>query len=129
MMMDVLDSELLRDIAEDAEAAFWEAVVRRFPRATRGDSSGLGTIARAAIREWINYNVDIPQGYRFSLRRDVNRSPGVVARQGMTGTVTLVQDEDGLIVAKMDADSPIELVWDTGVVAFLDETIPLDSGP
>lgn len=52
----------IKQLTEDALAAFWEHVVRTFPEAKTGDLSPLTTLnltraAEAALREWIDSNV------------------------------------------------------------------------
>jgi hypothetical protein len=52
----------LRDIAQEAEIAFWEVLVKRFPQAKTGDLSidrtiRLAITAQNAIEEWIENNV------------------------------------------------------------------------
>lgn len=131
-----LDKALTDDIVQEATFAFWDVVAKRLPLAHTGDLSigmtiEFDLIAKSAVVEWVNNSVDIPVGYRFALRRDVDRFPNFVAKQGMTGTVT-VAHEDGLITAKMDNHIPgaeewrNELWWDHGSAAFLDDTVPLD---
>ena len=49
-------------LAQEALDAFWEVIVKHFPRATTGDLSIARTVALdqaadAAIREWIENNV------------------------------------------------------------------------
>jgi hypothetical protein len=49
-------------MTEEALAAFWQVIVRHFPRATTGDLSVARTVALdqaaiAAIKEWIENNV------------------------------------------------------------------------
>jgi hypothetical protein len=57
-----IDEALLRSVTDDAEQAFWQAVLERFPQAKSGDLSPLTTVrltiaAENAIEEWIHYNV------------------------------------------------------------------------
>ncbi len=52
----------IESLAREAEDAFWQVVVKRFPTATGGDFSPEGTLAfetaiEAAIKEWISNNV------------------------------------------------------------------------
>ena len=52
----------LRDITQEAELAFWEVLVKRFPQAQTGDLSidrtiRLSIAAQDAVEEWIENNV------------------------------------------------------------------------
>ncbi len=52
----------LRTLAQEAEDAFWQVVVRHYPEAKTGDLSPLTALrlqqaAEAAIAEWIGENV------------------------------------------------------------------------
>jgi len=52
----------IRDIVNEAEAAFWEVVLKHFPQAEKGDLSIDRTIrltiaAQEAIEEWVENNV------------------------------------------------------------------------
>jgi hypothetical protein len=52
----------LREITQEAEFAFWEVLVSRFPQAETGDLSVDRTIrltlaAQDAVQEWIENNV------------------------------------------------------------------------
>ena len=56
------DPKELEDSIREAEDAFWEVIVKRFPTAKSGDLSPETTIAftfagEAAVREWIWANV------------------------------------------------------------------------
>jgi hypothetical protein len=53
---------LLRSLADEAQEAFWQVIVQRYPEATTGDLSPLTTVrlqdaAENAIGEWIHANV------------------------------------------------------------------------
>lgn len=92
-------------VTDEALGAFWQIIVLHYPQATSGDLSPersvkLQLAAQAAVGEWIENNVPIPTGYRFALNQDVDRFPDFIARQGMTGTVKLVDDHG--IWARMD---------------------------
>jgi hypothetical protein len=54
----------LRDITQEAELAFWDVLVKRFPQAQTGDLSVDRTIrlsiaAQEAVEEWVDNNVPI----------------------------------------------------------------------
>jgi hypothetical protein len=73
-------------------------------------------------------HVQIQPGYRFRLRRDIDRFPDFLVREGATGTVTEVT-EDGVIVALMDRHIHGAEEWDNHVwwdSGFLDDTLPLN---
>ena len=59
------DESRLRDALEEAETAFWDTIVAKYPEAESGDlspacSSALATAQRAAGTEWLELNADAP---------------------------------------------------------------------
>lgn len=57
----------LRKLADEAEQAFWEVVVRHYPQAEKGDLSIDNTVrftlaAQDAIEEWLENNVPAKAG-------------------------------------------------------------------
>jgi len=61
----------LRDITQEAECAFWEVLVKRFPQAQTGDLSidrtiRLSIAAQEAVEEWIENNVTTATSYLVS---------------------------------------------------------------
>jgi hypothetical protein len=57
----------IKSLAQEAEDAFWQVIVKRFPQATTGDLSIDRTIrlrlaAEEAIEEWIRNNVTDQEG-------------------------------------------------------------------
>jgi hypothetical protein len=137
----------LHELTERAMNAFWQVIADRFPQATTGDLSidrtvRLHVAVEEAVREWINNNavpddpdeqpgvphVHIRPGYRFMLRRDVDRFPDFLVRKGATGTV--VRARNGAVIALMDQIIQGAEEWDNHVFwerDFLDDTLPLDS--
>jgi hypothetical protein len=71
----------------------------------------------------------VKTGYRFSLRRAVDRFPDFCADVGMTGTVTAVMTSSSVIAGKMDQPIPGARSWDNEIYwdsteAFLQDTEP-----
>ena len=61
-----MDKNDLRTVLQEADDAFWEVIVKRFPQATSGDLSPWATVRlreaqREAVEEWITNNVTIHQ--------------------------------------------------------------------
>jgi len=73
-------------------------------------------------------HVQIQPGYRFRLRRDIDRFPDFIVRKGATGTVTRARN--GAVFALMDQHIHGAEEWDNHVwwdSGFLDDTLPLNS--
>jgi hypothetical protein len=142
-----LSNDEIRDLTEHAMDAFWQVIVERFPEATTGDLSIDRTIrfslaGEEAVREWIANNavphmpgeqpkvpgIHVRPGYRFKLRRDVDRFPDFLVRKGSTGTV--ISAHKGSIVALMDHVIEGAKEWENHVIwehDFLEDTAPLES--
>ena len=142
-----LSDDEIRELTDDAMHAFWQVIAERFPQATTGDLSIDRTIrhsaaAEEAVREWIMNNavpddpeeqprvprIHVRPGYRFTLRRDVDRFPDFLVRKGATGTV--ISTANGTIVALMDHIIQGAEQWDNQLFwkrDFFDDTLPLDS--
>jgi hypothetical protein len=105
-----MTNDELHRLVEEANMAFWDVIVKHFPKAKTGDLSPWTTIKlhqaqQEAVEEWIGNNFttrpsDIAPGYRFKLLRDVDRFPNFRAQAGLTGTVTF--NDDSGIRARMD---------------------------
>ena len=63
-----MEKNELESLAQEAQDAFWEVVVRRYPQAKTGDLSPLTTLqldraAEYAIEEWVDNNVPTQQNH------------------------------------------------------------------
>ena len=127
----------IESLTDKALDAFWQVIVERFPEASSGDLSPSTTLtlsmaARDAIAEWVSYNVagDIATGYRFRLFSQVDRYPDFLAPAGMTGVVTIIDDNgvwgrmDQHITGVEHLDKQIH--WETPY-EFAADTVPLPS--
>ena len=76
----------LEPALSDALVAFWRSVVADFPEATRGDLTPeadhrLMTAARAALREWVELNVDFdPEAERDTWRTGYHNAEAATRR-------------------------------------------------
>ena len=128
----------MNQLADEALDAFWQVIVKHFPKATTGDLSPLTTVrlnqaAKAAIKEWIVYNAttqesDIAVGYRFKLLSQVDRFPDFLTSTDLTGIVTAVDDKG--VWARMDQHIPGADQWDNHVhwktpEEFARDTVPI----
>lgn len=128
----------IQQLTNEALEAFWQVIVKHFPKATTGDLSPLTTFhldqaAEAAVHEWISYNAttresDIAVGYRFTLFRQVERFPDFLVPSGLTGVVTAV-DASG-VWGRMDQHIAGAEQWDNQVhweepEDFAWDTIPI----
>ena len=142
-----LSNDEIRELTDNAMQAFWQVIAERFPQATAGDLSidrtiRFGVAGEEAVREWIINNavpkdpdehhsmlrIHVRPGYRFRLRRDVDRFPDFLVRKGATGTV--ISARSGAVVALMDDVIQGAEEWENHVIwerDFLDDTLPLET--
>lgn len=127
-----------QQLTNEALDAFWQVIVKHFPRSTTGDLSPLATFqldqaAECAVREWIANNAttqesDIASGYRFMLFRAVDRFPDFRAPTDLTGTVTAVDDSG--VWGRMDQHIAGADQWDNQIhwqtpEEFASDTVPI----
>jgi hypothetical protein len=127
----------LQAAIEEAEIAFWDVIVKRFPQAQTGDLSPLATFQLSqaqeqAVKEWIDNNVktqedDVKPGYRFKLFNEVDRFPDFKAPASLTGTLTIVSD-DG-VWAKMDGQVAGAEHWDNQIHWETPQAFAMDTQP
>jgi len=128
----------LESITDEALDAFWQIVVQHFPQATSGGLSPGATVeldiaANSAVQEWVYNNVLTQQarvavGYCFTLFHQVDRFPDFSAPSGLTGVVTVVDDNG--VWGRMD--QPLagaeqwenQIHWDSSY-DFAQDTVPL----